>query len=329
MTRRGVTRKSQSHPSIAHPTNYNPRDMTKTPHLKDYTIVLFSPLVIEQQAACLMLDEIYDGIPERTAGQTVLYTLGKNASHNVAIAGYPVGEVGLGVSGSMVSEVMRDFPHLEAGILVGIAAGIPSPSRDIRLGDVAVAVPNRDNPGLIGYDLVKAGEDEVRLKQWQNSTHALLRSAITSIQVHESRPGRNFTRHLDVLERSPMWRKPDPILSEGESSTVPARNGPLAHYGTILSGNSVIKSAKRRDELRDKYGAIAIEMEAAGMTTKLPVAVIRGISDFADSNKNDEWHRYAAVNAAAYVKEMIIRLGPRGDITSGMWHRANRCRVET
>lgn len=89
------------------------------------------------------------------------------------------------------------------------------------------------------------------------------------------------------------------------------------HYGTILSGNGVIKSRARRDELRDKFGGIAIEMEAAGMMTRLPVAVVRGISDFADSHKNDDWHPYAALSAAAYAKEILTRLGSRGETVSG------------
>ncbi|KAF5687138.1 tetratricopeptide repeat domain-containing protein [Fusarium circinatum] len=259
-----------------------------------------------------MLDEVHDGIPPRSAGQTVLYALGKISSHNVAIAGYPVGEVGIGVSGGIVSEALRDFPNLEAGILVGIAAGIPSPNRDICLGDVAVAVPTKDNPGVIGYDLVKVDDDEVvQLKQWQNSTHALLRSAIASIQVQEVRPHSSFTRHLEVLERLPEFKRPGPVLPNSEPLALNVRDHPIAHYGTILSGNGVIKSKKRRDELRDKYNGIAIEKEAAGMTTRLPVAVVRGISDFADSNKSDEWHHYAALTAAAYAKEMLIKLGPR------------------
>jgi nucleoside phosphorylase len=60
------------------------------------------------------------------------------------------------------------------------------------------------------------------------------------------------------------------------------------HYGTILSGNTVIKSKAKRDELRQLFDGIAVEMEAAGMMTRLPVAVIRGISDFADSSKDDK-----------------------------------------
>lgn len=290
--------------------------MARAPQLGDYTIVLFCPLVVEQKAAYLMLDEVHDGVPERSAGQTVLYTLGRIGSYNVAIAGYPMGEAGVGVSGSMVSEALRDFPNLEAGLLVGIAAGIPSPTRDIRLGDVAVAVPNGDNPGVIGYDLVKVEEGEVRLKQWQNSTHSLLRSAITSIQVHQGRPGLGFVRHLDILDTAAEFRKPGPSPPSTEflaSAMQPAaiRDEPQVHYGTILSGNGVIKSKEKRNELRDRFGGIAIEMEAAGMMTRLPVAVVRGISDYADAYKNDDWQPYAAVTAASYAKEILTRLGPR------------------
>ncbi|KAI9146954.1 5'-methylthioadenosine/S-adenosylhomocysteine nucleosidase [Paramyrothecium foliicola] len=273
------------------------------PKLEDYTIIFFCPLVVEQQAVCLMLDEVDDETLERSVGQTILYTLGtiksRDTKYNVAIAGYPAGEVGLGISGSMVSEVMRDFPNLEFGLLVGIAAGIPSPTRDIRLGDVAIAVPNQDNPGVIGYDLVKVEEGEVRLKQWQNSTHSLLRSAITRIRVLEGRPELSFTRHLKDLENAAGFQRPE---DDGRR--------PQAHYGTILSGNGVIKSEAKRDELRDKYDGIAIEMEAAGMMTRLPLAVIRGISDFADANKADTWHPYAALTAAAYARELISRVGP-------------------
>lgn len=84
----------------------------------------------------------------------------------------------------------------------------------------------------------------------------------------------------------------------------------MVHYGTILSGNSVIKSKGRRDYLRDRYGGIAVEMEAAGIMTRIPVAVIRGISDFVDSSKNDSWQPYAAITAAAYAKEVLTKLPP-------------------
>ena len=36
--------------------------------------------------------------------------------------------------------------------------------------------------------------------------------------------------------------------------------------------------------------------------------VIRGISDYSDSYKNKEWQLYAAVIAAVYTQELILRL---------------------
>ena len=49
-----------------------------------------------------------------------------------------------------------------------------------------------------------------------------------------------------------------------------------------------------------------VEIEAAGLQDTFPCLVIRGICDYADSLKNDVWHRYAATTAAAYAKEFLL-----------------------
>jgi nucleoside phosphorylase len=36
-----------------------------------------------------------------------------------------------------------------------------------------------------------------------------------------------------------------------------------------------------------------------------PCLVIRGICDYCDTHKNDQWQRYAAATAAAYAKELL------------------------
>ena len=47
-------------------------------------------------------------------------------------------------------------------------------------------------------------------------------------------------------------------------------------------------------------------MEAAGlMNTKFPCIVIRGISDYADSHKNEVWMEYAAATAALYARDLL------------------------
>lgn len=81
---------------------------------------------------------------------------------------------------------------------------------------------------------------------------------------------------------------------------------PVIHYGLIASGNRVIKDAEERDRIsQDAEGALCVEMEAAGLMNDFRCIVVRGISDYADSHKNDVWHPYAAAAAAGLTKEVL------------------------
>ena len=86
----------------------------------------------------------------------------------------------------------------------------------------------------------------------------------------------------------------------------PRRQEVVVHYGTIASGNQVIKDARTRDRLSSELGGIlCFEMEAAGLMNTFPCLVIRGVCDYADSHKNKKWQPYAAATAAAYAKEVL------------------------
>lgn len=83
----------------------------------------------------------------------------------------------------------------------------------------------------------------------------------------------------------------------------------VVHYGTIASGNQVIKTAVERDRLSAELGGVfCFEMEAAGLMNSFPCLVIRGICDYADSHKNKQWQMYAAGTAAAYAKEVLFMI---------------------
>ena len=51
-----------------------------------------------------------------------------------------------------------------------------------------------------------------------------------------------------------------------------------------------------------------LEMEAAGAIIDFPCLVIRGISDYCDSHKNDVWHGFAAAAAAAYARQLFFHM---------------------
>jgi nucleoside phosphorylase len=87
----------------------------------------------------------------------------------------------------------------------------------------------------------------------------------------------------------------------------------MVHYGTVASGNSVIKDPEIRNLYANdpELNVLCFEMEAAGLMNDFPCLVIRGICDYEDTPKNDEWHNYSALAAASYAREVLLMLKPR------------------
>lgn len=82
-------------------------------------------------------------------------------------------------------------------------------------------------------------------------------------------------------------------------------------YGSIGSGDKLLKNAEKRDELRDNFDLVGLEMEAAGTISSIPVGVIRGVCDYGDAQKNKDWQPYAAAMAAAYAKAVLYKIRPK------------------
>lgn len=82
----------------------------------------------------------------------------------------------------------------------------------------------------------------------------------------------------------------------------------VVHRGTIASGELVLKDSKKRDDLAGEHGVLCFKIEAVGALTDFPYIVIRGISDYCDSHKNDQWYGYAAAVAAAYARQLFFHM---------------------
>ncbi|KAF7552232.1 hypothetical protein G7Z17_g4455 [Cylindrodendrum hubeiense] len=48
----------------------------------------------------------------------------------------------------------------------------------------------------------------------------------------------------------------------------------------------------------------------ADLVPDFPCLAIRGICDYADSHKNEEWQGYAAITATAYTKDLLLQISP-------------------
>lgn len=77
--------------------------------------------------------------------------------------------------------------------------------------------------------------------------------------------------------------------------------------GRIGSGNTVMKSGLSRDGYASKHQLIAFEMEGAGAWEEVPCLVVKGVSDYADSHKNDQWQNFAAATAASVMRAILDR----------------------
>lgn len=80
---------------------------------------------------------------------------------------------------------------------------------------------------------------------------------------------------------------------------------PFIHFGSIGTGDTVMKSATHRDKDADDENVIAFEMEGAGIWDKFSCLVIKGVCDYADSHKNKNWQNYAAAVAASAMKVVL------------------------
>jgi nucleoside phosphorylase len=101
-----------------------------------------------------------------------------------------------------------------------------------------------------------------------------------------------------------------PILATRPDGT--AR--PEMEVGVIASGDKVIADPAERDMIASANRKImAIEMEGYGVISaswqsfdQVRCLVIRALCDYADSNKHDQWHAYAAAVAAGFTKHFLL-----------------------
>ncbi|KAK7976340.1 lipase [Apiospora arundinis] len=297
---------------------------------KLYNIGWIAALSHELAAARSMRDENH-GRPhnfQKNPSDHNSYDWGRIGEHYVVFASLPT--AGIGAAAAAATAMITSFPHLRCVLMVGIGGGIPS-KRDIRLGDVVVSHPDETSSGVEQYDLGarRSGGTFVR-KGHLNQPPTFIISAIRSLQAnHETQKPKVPDIVRDLLKNNsymaPKYSHPgiekdqlfvpSAIQVESEEEVHRAERpstDPEIHYGIIASGNSVIKDGIERDRIVEDVGeeCLCFEMEAAGLMNNMPCVVIRGICDYSDAHKNDDWQRYAALTAAAYTKELLGEIDP-------------------
>ncbi|KAI8952303.1 hypothetical protein F4801DRAFT_541801 [Xylaria longipes] len=171
------------------------------------------------------------------------------------------------------------------------------------------------------------GFQPLRLGHVLASTETVIRSAISSIKLRARNNTQIFLHYYEAMkdEEHDEGTFLDPgqdndmryeTTEDGTEKLVNRQPREVSTrtrvwYGPIGSGEKLPKNARKRNELRDEYNIIGLEMEAAGTMNRIPVGVVRGVYNYGDVHKNKEWQPYAAAMAAAYAKAMLNEIRPR------------------
>ncbi|KAI8261819.1 Ankyrin-3 [Colletotrichum sp. SAR11_239] len=312
---------------------------------EQYTVGWICAIKPEFVAAQEFLDEEHDaeGISAAVHDNNS-YAFGRIGQHNVAIAVLPDGEYGTSSAATVARDMVHSFPNIRIGLMVGIGGGAPSSKNDVRLGDIVVSAPRGGNSGVFEYDFGKTIQEQA----FQHTRHLdqppnVVRTAVTNLQAQYEGKGHNIQEAVTDItgknKRLRKYRRPDPstdvlyqsnylhtsgtgdctagcgtdsdnIVLREERDEDEGDDDPAIHYGLIASANQLMKDATVRDRLAAEKGVLCFEMEAAGLMNHFPCLVVRGICDYSDTHKNDNWHGYAAMTAAAYAKDLLGKILP-------------------
>ncbi|KAH8651628.1 nucleoside phosphorylase domain-containing protein [Tricladium varicosporioides] len=302
---------------------------TESPYrAEDYTVGWICALPVELAASVELLDEEHPRLPQ-DAKDSNSYTFGSIGEHNIVIGCLPFGQMGLVSAAGVAMQMKSRFRSIRFGLMVGIGGGVPSESADIRLGDVVVSLPSGQYGGVVQYDLGKTltGGHNIRTGSL-NAPPQILLTALAGVEAAILREKFDLGECLSSLgARLSKFAYPQTLQDHLYKSTYAHLKGATCakcsedqleerderentdvaiHYGTIASGNQVMKDGIERDRLSSELGGVlCFEMEAAGLMNNFPCLVIRGICDYADSHKNKGWQPYAAATAAAFAKRLL------------------------
>ncbi|KID76803.1 uncharacterized protein G6M90_00g103830 [Metarhizium brunneum] len=289
---------------------------------ENYTVGWLCALPTELDAATKMFDERHCDIL-RKPDDPNLYTLGRIHNHNVVIVCLPAGQTGASSAAAVMGQMRCQFPSIQHTFLVGVGGGVPGDDAAVRLGDVVISQPHMGHGGVVQYDFGKSTPSGFIRTGFVNAPPTILLNAVSKLRANILEHQVHISKNLSTFNHLRDSAGPDILFESiyehvGAASCdscdkdlvihrTPRSSGEIViHYGTIASGNQLIRDASTRDTLSSELGGVlCFEMEAAGFMSIFPGLIIRGICDYADSHKNKKWQAYAAATAAIMAKEIL------------------------
>jgi nucleoside phosphorylase len=194
------------------------------------------------------------------------------------------------VAASVLASKMVNFFRPQYLACCGITAGIRG---QVEIGDIIAADPSWDWGS--GKRLVKEGIPTFAAAPHQIGLNSFLRGKLALMSRDQSL--------LDQIRRDWVGPKTHNVLR--------------MHVGPVASGSAVLADATLAESLIQQHRKlIGIEMETYGVFAAAeespipqPAAFsIKSVSDFADSNKSDDFHEYAAYTSAGALMHFAEKM---------------------
>jgi len=117
------------------------------------------------------------------------------------IACLPAGNYGTNAAATVANNMLRTFPAIRFGLMVGIGGGIPNLEKgiDIRLGDVVISQPDETHGGVIQHDLGKDLGGHFERKGFLQPPPTVLLTALSTLQSKHDLEGSQIPSLLDVM----------------------------------------------------------------------------------------------------------------------------------
>ncbi|MBL0741076.1 5'-methylthioadenosine/S-adenosylhomocysteine nucleosidase family protein [Chryseolinea lacunae] len=217
----------------------------------------------------------------------------ENSGKKIRIIAACCEQMGMTATAVLTAKIIHQFrPHTI--IMGGICAGLKE--RELNYGDILIAEQSWD----YGSGKMKDIEDEstgIKETKFEPDTRPIQLAANLKAKIH------NLLRRNDILSKIQnecKYTKPTNVLK--------------AYLGPIASGSYVISSESKLNEIKQlQRKLLGVEMEGYGLyytcehnqDKSVKGLMIKSVSDFGDSTKNDKYQDYSSFTSAQFIYHFI------------------------
>lgn len=229
--------------------------------------------------------------PETTVVAGIPFVAGRLDGRPVVLARVGIGKV----NAAMVTTLLLDRFQPQEILFTGIAGAL---SPELRTGDIVIAT--------------------------RTAQHDLGSLTAAGMERWGARPASDTTANPVFFPADSLLLRVATAAGQGLAlAPLEDRRGgpkPRVTTGTVLTGDVFLQSSGHAKALREDLGGDAVEMEGAAVAQvawqwgRVPVLVIRSISDGADEAAPESYAAFrevAAANSAALVRAILAALPPR------------------